>query len=430
MSLFRESDLQSLMNDPTLIVASADGRHQPIIPFRLGPHQIRAPPRVYASGGQAMISQVAQHLQQQQQQQLQQHHQQQQAGGMAPNSGTPISMQTQMKKMNPPMVPQMRISANGGMRPPSVASMQHSSPPHSSPPHAHAQQPILNNANGVTRGAINMPHVDVKAEIHSNSSINGNGVVPSHSVDNASLAANDINAPTRPKSQNQHHLVPTTGYPHATMLNGFPVSNNAQYPHPQLHHANQTLSMQQMQNLKTAFANMVPGQDLHPLQNINAVGLGRIPTSYSMHVSPNSSVANANFNLQLAAAQAGTNMTLKLPTTRQMQWTTSPNNNINNGNNNMQRVPSVNGVGVGVGVGGMDCSMASSPSSGHTIPAPVRTPSTNGMRGGQGQVQHSMSPHLQHSPSAAQSQSSPMIMTMPSPSLQHQQQAVSSQSGY
>ncbi|KAA1475661.1 hypothetical protein DENSPDRAFT_883731 [Dentipellis sp. KUC8613] len=43
---------------------------------------------------------------------------------MPRTNGTPISMQAQLKKMQPPMnVPQMRISNNGGMRPPSTPTI-------------------------------------------------------------------------------------------------------------------------------------------------------------------------------------------------------------------------------------------------------------------------------------------------------------------
>jgi enhancer of polycomb-like protein len=436
MTLLVDQDQQSLMTDPTIVLSAADGRQQAIIPFRLGMQQpmVRRDPsgvtRSYPAGVPPMISQVAQ-----------------QAGislslPLTTTNGTPISVPAQMKKMQPPVgLPHMRISSNGGMRPPGLpvgGNMSGNVPaPHSSPPHAHAtgqHSSPENGANGINRGAISMPHLDVvKSEVNSNPSI-PNGV-HNHQLDGSSSsdsngnAVGRANSPTRPKSQNQHHTnIPINGY-HLTPMNGYAttaLTNTTPYL------PSTGLSMQQVQNLKSAFANMPPGQDLTSMQ---ANGGRSMPASYT-HGVPN----GANFNMQLGA---GANMNLKLPTTRQMQWAAV--------GSHMQRPTSVGNGMEGVVMNG---SISPSPHLAHA--GPVRTPSANGSRAGlrgvgvpqgvghvigqNGQLgSHSMSPHHQHNPSPmplsiSQSQSPPhpsqLPMMMPSPSLQHQLPVGSSQGGY
>jgi enhancer of polycomb-like protein len=267
-----------------------------------------------------------------------------------------------------------------------------------------------------------MPHVDVQkpSEVISTPAF-PNGVTPLPQPEiNAELTVNGI--PARPKSQNvtpQSHVglgVPTNGY-HLTPMNNMTAAalvNSASY---QQHNQNSQhaggLSLQQMQNLKTVFANM-PAPELAALQ----AGRG-IPASY-MHVAPNV----ANMNMQIP----GANMNLKLPTSRQMQWMNSP----------MQRPPSiVNGLD-----GQLNGAAIASPNPAHAVPA--RSPSANGSRAGMRNGvhingQHSMSPLMQPSPSPipniAQSQSPPRIpmtpnMGMASPSLQQQQPVGGNQNGY
>jgi enhancer of polycomb-like protein len=118
MTLFHERDAYHLMTDPTIYVQCADGRPKHIIPFRLGLQQPiirRDPQRAHPPGtvlsilAAAQLSNVAMLI-------------------PLPTNGTPISVQPQMKKMQPPTgFPQMLISSNGGMRPPAppvVASMR------------------------------------------------------------------------------------------------------------------------------------------------------------------------------------------------------------------------------------------------------------------------------------------------------------------
>ncbi|KAF8070202.1 enhancer of polycomb-like-domain-containing protein [Lyophyllum atratum] len=395
MTLLGDPDQQSLINDPTIVVVS-DGRQQLAVPFRLGiipPTLRRGPPgpRPGVPQGYQKASPIL----------------------PLPSNATPISMQQQLKKMPPPTVPQMRISSNGGMRPPPVAaSMQSPSHlPQLSPPHsatlAHHSPPA---SNGVNRAAINLPHIDAsKVEVNGAQSSLG-GAVQMHQS-----PPSDLNQPHDQISNgaallhHQPHSMAPSGYqltPQATAV----LSNSSQFVYP----GNHGLSMQQVQNLKSAFANAQTGHDSSALK-----GLARALPSYLQG-------SGANFNIQQLAAAS--NINLKLPTTRQMQWSSSTPP--------ITKTSSAASVADAQGVNG-----SISPNAGQG--APVRMPSANGARpriGVNGQFAGQMSPDLQHtSPpvSAALPQSHtpprvPLTPTLPkaSPSLQHQQPAGSSKSGY
>ena len=222
------------------------------------------------------------------------------------------------------------------------------------------------------------------------------------------------------------------GY-HVTSLNGFlAMQNGSPYMHlPNGQHNG--LSMQQMQNLKSVFANaqMQSGQDMN---NMNTKRGRSLPASFMGHPVP-------NFNMQLGA---GANVNLKLP--RQAQWSVIPSP--------LQHSTSLgNAVDSSLMNGSMHGSMSPSPSI-HTVPGqslPMRTPSANSSRNAMRSIPNqmmsgqlgqlgsmSLSPYLQHSPSPnsqVQLQPTPPRpsptppMTMVSPLLQHQQM-VGGQSGY
>ncbi|RDB21980.1 Enhancer of polycomb-like protein 1 [Hypsizygus marmoreus] len=409
MTLFSEADQQSLTTDPAIPIV-VDGRQHMVTPFKLG----TTPMRRDGNGATRPIAP--------------QGHPQPGVPIALPNSihGTSLA---QLKKMPPPTsVPQMRIS-NGGMRPPSiVASMQGPSPlSQSSPPNsASMPQHSPPNTNGISRAAINLPHVDVvKTEVSGNQALL-NGAVqipPPHQQDANSAHDTKVNVVNgSPPKQNQHPQMQLNGY-HAPLSTQAAAAlvNNGQF----LYSANvpgHTLSLQQVQNIKSAFANMQNAQDMANSQNAAA----RNHSSYLLANGPGINGA-ANFNIQQLTA--GGNFNLKLPPSRGVPWT----------GGSLQKA---NGVPNGMEAQAVNGSM--SPIPGQAVP--VRTPSANGIRPGMriasnGQLTaHSMSPHVQHSPSPmsaalAQSQSPPRhsltpTMTRASPSLQHQQPATSSKSGY
>jgi enhancer of polycomb-like protein len=312
------------------------------------------------------------------------------------------------------------------MRPPvpPLSNLQQPNGSTSHPPHplpVPVPQPH-NSVNPISRAAISVPHVDAQKvpEVTATPPIPNGVTSPPQPLPNAELTVNGVAA--RPKSQNvtpQSHVglgVPTNGY-HLTPMTNMTAAafvNSASYQHNQNPSHVGGLSLQQMQNLKTIFTNM-PAPELAALQ----AGRG-IPASY-MTVGP--SVTNMNMQIP-----PGTNMNIKLPPSRQMQWM----------NSSMQRPPSV--------VNGLDSQLNGtaipSPSLAHTVPA--RSPSANGSRAGMRNGvhingSHSMSPHMQPSPSPipniAQSQSPPRIpmtpnMGMASPSLHQQQPVGGNQNGY
>ncbi|KIL58931.1 hypothetical protein M378DRAFT_170023 [Amanita muscaria Koide BX008] len=418
--LIGEAEQHSLFTDPSIPVPTPEGRYQTVIPYRLGMvatarrdqgGAVRGypPPGVIPPGHPGLPHPPA-----------------------PGSNGTPISVQHQVKKMPPPTsVPQMRISSNGGMRPPTVpaaanlpaaVNMQTSSnTPAPAAPTAPPQVPSVVQhptpalTNGVGRAAITMPHVEpVKLE----ALVNGPATLttPSDATGQVpDVVANGTS--NRPKSQNQVPVLQPNGY-HLLANYQAALANPvfAQYMNGQ----HSGLTLQQMQNLKATFATL-PAQDLAAMQSV----AGRPLQGAYMHL------ANArNLNVPLSAAANN----LKLPTTQPLQWT---------GGSPLQRPASaVNGVGVN-GINGLDSqNLTTSVSPTNT---PARTSSANGTRQQNGvrpgilpNGQMPLSPHLQHSPSpmsSTLSQSPPRLpmtptLGLPSPSLQHQQPIGNPQTGF
>ncbi|PFH50331.1 hypothetical protein AMATHDRAFT_145389 [Amanita thiersii Skay4041] len=420
MTFLGESDQQSVVTDPAIPVLTAEGRYQTVIPFKLG-----MPIPVLRREGNGMVRPFPPGLM------AQAHSGMPHGVSLSTTSGTPVSVQQQLKKMPPPNgVPQMRISSNGGMRPPvvpTVAALQQAiaqvpavpSTPHNLPTVQH--QPA-SATNGVSRAAINMPHVDtlkVVDGLNNATLVNGTTPVSQPDVNGQTAEAATTNGtPIRPKSQNQHPIgLTTNGYHLATMANyaNAALANPAtfaQYANSQ----HTGLTMQQVQNLKSAFANL-PAQELAAVQAATANRALQAP-----YILPN----GRNLNVQLSAAA-----NLKLPAAQSIQWATGAP---------LQR-PNSNGLD------SQALSIPVSPPSTNGQAIPSRSPSANGIRqnGIRGGVmpngqQLSMSPHLPHSPSPlpstlAQSQSPPRLPMTPtmgiaSPSLQHQQPVGNTQSGY
>ncbi len=415
MTLHTESDHIHLVTDPTLYVLGPEGRPQGIVPYRLG-----VPPIIMRRDAQGVVRPFQPGMQLLPQQ----------VHMLAMQNGTPVSMQ-QLKKMQlPTAAQQMRISSGGGMRPPSVPvsnlqpapqQTQQSQPvqpqtgalpAQTSTPSRSTPVPVPQHSppNGVGRPGIAVPHVEVaKTEAIVTPPI-ANGVPTSPVPSDVNV---EVNVPVRPKSQNitpQQRLNPgvsTNGYHLAPMANMTALLNSGAYPLAQNGHGASGLSLQQVQNLKSAFANLSASE-------MAALNGGRgLPASYLM----------PNMSVQLPTG----NVNLKLATTRQSQWSAiGPQ---------MQRPASVGGIdGISNGMVSVSPTLSQS--------VPVRSPSANGQRaslrnGVHVNGQHSLSPHLQSSPSPLpnipHSQSPPRMpitpnMSLASPSLQHS--VGSNQNGY
>jgi enhancer of polycomb-like protein len=402
MSLLSDHDSVVLSTDPTLVFQAPDGHQQKALPFRLGiPPPIRGmparpPPPGYVppiatSTQQAAAAASLQSL------------------GSTP---TPISVSTPLKKMQSPVVhPSLRISSNGGMRPPVAPA------PHVLSSQATAVAPMVNGANAThavngangVNGVVNHTPTDAEAPMvnHPPSILNGTGPSPSHAETNNADA--NGSSPSRPKPEMPHHLMSS----YLPSLNGFPnIANASPYPH-----LSNTLSPAQKAQLKTA------------LVGVDVASGGRLP--YMGHVVPN----GAAYNMQQAVPSG---MNMKFAGARPMQWPGSPSQ--------QRPIP-----GTGLDSRGLGGSVSPSPI-GQAVP--VRTPSANGLRpgmrpGGVGHVigpngqlaPHAMSPHLRHSPlqlpqnmpqvpthpSPPRPPQTPMLMA--SPSLPHHQ-SVGTQGGY
>lgn len=407
MSLLSEADHMALTVDPILHLPTTDGRQTAVLPYRLGMQQMvrrdaqgnlryhNLQPMLPPSHALALQASMA--------------------GAVA---GTPVAMQHQIKKMPPPTaVPQMRISSNGGMRPPTtpvVATASQPQPPSQSAPTppTPTQVPAAQPVNGVspaTRPAIAMPHVELVKPAEP--LVNGASVQSSTEAPQVQDVMMNGVAPPRPKSQNQAPValsVPANGYHLTPMTATNPAAAFAQ-AHLQ---AGQRIPMtaQKIEQLKTAFGNMTP-QEMAVLANSRALAAGNY--------------VNSNGAMHIPA----TNVNLKLPPARQMQWAAMSGVGV-------QRPPSVvNGDAQTLQVNGVVA-----PTPAHIIP--VRSPSANGVRAGMrigsnGQLQ--MSPHLQHAntpspmPNISQSQSPPrpsMTPTMTMATPPQQQTVGGTQNGY
>ncbi|KAI0057206.1 hypothetical protein BV25DRAFT_1812676 [Artomyces pyxidatus] len=307
MSFYNEEDHLRLATDPTLYVPTADGRHNAIVPYRLGLYPSM---RAAASAGNRPTPAQAAALQQQ----AQQVNQANLGLAMPQTNGTPISMQAQLKKMPSSLnTPQMRISSNGGMRPPTtptVTPIQQIAHVQASP--SQPATPSQSNHNGQHSS----PTLRAPEGAQQDTS-NGSAAIPDIIIPSDSSSAAGAATPMPAKPSSTHHAITM---PNGYHLNGFNSSmSNGGYSYPTSQPTN-GLTAQQLQSLKSVFT-MPNGQEMS--MSVNGVNPSR-PASYIGHV-----VANgANYSLPLsdngnsngnAALNMG-NMNLKLPTTRQMQW--------------------------------------------------------------------------------------------------------------
>jgi enhancer of polycomb-like protein len=395
MTLLHDSDHLALMTDPTFAIMTPDGKQHNVLPFRLGPQQITR---------RDMQSAVMQRLPVQGQPQV--------SLVINPSmpAGTPISMQAQLKKMQPPAVPQIRIPSNGTMRPPAPPNLPTMPTSNASSSQASQSMPASGHANDASVNGGSVESYPPKP----GSSESSQELQQPHTihVDGQTESGPSIQStsPTRPSSQSQQHAaitipVMSNGF-HISPVNGFSpgLGNNANgisFPNP----TGNGLSHQQMQNIKSAYAGISPMHDISAIQANGGNMVPRGPTAYMGHIIPN----GVNYEMQL----------------RQMQWNTA------------QRLSS----------NGINGSMSNVGGASYSPPLQQGSTGVNGMRGngmpvshviGQGQHSHLQphaSPPLHQSPSPAPNiHSSPPISSsqppMASPSLQTQQPVGASNGRY
>ena len=306
MSLYQEDDHQRLTTDPTIYTPSSDGRLLGFLPYRTGiapafrRDAIIVGPRPLVPQTPSQAAAMQQH---------QQHLAQQSTIGMPQTTGTPISMQQQLKKLPSALnVPQMRVSSNGSLRPPATPVLTAITP--SAPQTSPQSSPIPTAANGQTSPTPAPPSINESEELQSSSSPTQpqESATPSTEATSGSLSTTSP-MPIKP-TQSHHALSLPNGY-HlqnnyaATMTNG-----TSTY----LHHSPQQngLTVPQLQ-LKNAFTNGQPDMAI-------AVN-GSRPASYIGHVVGN----GANFNLPVGTVGVNVgmnlaNMNLKLAPPRPIPW--------------------------------------------------------------------------------------------------------------
>lgn len=386
MTLFSGKDHIHLLKDSALTVVNAEGRAQAVLPYRLGAFQSHPSRRDAQTAVRQGLSSmngtpVAQQL------------------SVAPLIGT--ANQHQVKTMAPLVL--MRISSNGGLRPPTVpaTNSQNNGNTHNVVP----PQPIpipVSQHSPASRAAIAMPHVDAqKPEVIFTPAVSNFAMPTSQTDTNTELSLDGCSG--RPKAPD-----PTPQHGLSVHKNGFHLINMTTPTINSSFGQNQHtggLSLQQMQNLKTAFAN-IPAPDLAVLQNVGRA----ISASYM-----NLAVNGTNMNMQLPA---GANM--KMSPTRQMQRAM-------NSTSFQKLASSVNGTdgqlngGSTITAGNL---MSSSPSALRSpLACDVQTPSRNGIHVS---GQRSLTPHAQPTSSpllnGTQAQPDPWPTVMPTAgmSLQHQ----------
>ncbi|KAI0047478.1 hypothetical protein FA95DRAFT_1518958 [Auriscalpium vulgare] len=313
MTFFQDEDHQRLTTDPTLYLP-IDGRTQGVVPYRLGMHPVlRRDAYASAVAARPHLSQAAaiQHAATQAQQAN--------LGLTMPQTnGTPISMQAQLKKLPSTLaVPQLRISSNGGMRPPTtptVAPIQLPPPP--SPNHPATPSDGQFASPTPVNGVDHEPRTPSSA---SNTNTNPASDIPMPPASDPNAAPAPAAAPTTTattvaaapmpvKPPATHHAITMPNGYHMNAFNpALPNGGGFTYTAPQT----SNLSAQALQNLRSVYN--LPAQDL----TLNASRAA----SYIGHVVPNGS----SFNLPVSAPLAGGNINLKLPAPRQMQWAAAQN---------------------------------------------------------------------------------------------------------
>jgi len=134
-------DHQALTTDPTLTITTPEGKQVTVLPFHLGPTHSQPRRKV-----QATIQHPTPVL-----------------PSMPP--GMPISMQSQLKKLQPPTLSSVRVPSTGSMRPPALPTMPailtHASHPVTEAP-ADPPNPSPSDGNTVSQDAAPQPQPETR----------------------------------------------------------------------------------------------------------------------------------------------------------------------------------------------------------------------------------------------------------------------------
>ena len=253
MTLLHDPDHQALTTDPTITITTTEGKQVTVLPFRLGPTHSQPRREVQPTIQRPTPVQTP-------------------IPSMPP--GTPISMQSQLKKMQPPIMSSVRVPSSGSMRPPAPPTMPTIS--------THVTQPITetptdapnsapSEGNTVSQDTAPQPQPETQPQ-------------PQPESTAPTLTST---SPVRPPSQNQQPTAVGMNLPVITNSYHIPVTgfsttvpNNTSLPYSS--QASNVLSAQQMQNIKMAFAEQTP--TMHQLQPTTGNILPRVPAQYMGHV--------------------------------------------------------------------------------------------------------------------------------------------------
>ena len=254
MTLLHDPDHQALTTDPTFTITTPEGKQITVLPFRLGPPHSQPRREVQAPIQRPIPIQTP-------------------IPSMPP--GTPISMQSQHKKMQPSTISSVRIPSSGSMRPPAPPSMPvistHVSQPIAETP-VDASDPATSEGSTASQDIAPQPQSETQAQPQ-----------PEPTV-----PAPVSTSPVRPPSQNQQQTavgmnLPVIANSYHIPVTGFSTTIPSSTPLPYSGQTSNVLSAQQMQNIKMAFAEQAPS--IHQLQQTTTGNiLSRVPAQYIGHV--------------------------------------------------------------------------------------------------------------------------------------------------
>ena len=247
--LLHDFDHRALAADPTITTSTSEGTQITVLPFRLSSTPSQARREVQATTQYPTLVQTP-------------------VPSMPP--GTPISMQSQLKKMQASNISSVRIPSSGSMRHPAPPSMStissHLSPPVAEIP-AEVHNPFMSEGNTEPQDIMPQPQPETQAHLQPE---------PPASIPVSA-------SPTRPPSQSQQQTasgmnltaignsdhIPVTGF-------STTISNSTSLPY-------NVLNPQQMRNIVIAFAEQTPSS-IHQFQPTTGNLLSRVPAQYIGHV--------------------------------------------------------------------------------------------------------------------------------------------------